>query len=120
MPYITYTRGERHSRSGFSGGFAHALMRRDGFSRAYHFGQTGDVAAEKVTFTHEVTGDDADLFREMLADGRLDRAEFHLADEPPAAYAREMRRRAEEAGATPATATSGTASSATAPAARRP
>jgi len=96
MAFVTYTRGEAHSKSGFAGGFAHILTRREGFSKAYHFGQTGEVAADKVTYTYEVTGDDADLFREMLAEGRLDKAEFAIADEPTPAIARRQRRLAEE------------------------
>lgn len=82
MATVTYTLGEKHSKSGFGGGFAHILGKDEGLSREYVFGRADEsIAPKDVTYSHEVSGADLDVFRELLADKRLDRAEFHLAED---------------------------------------
>ena len=83
MAFVTYTRGADWAKRGFPGGFAHEVGQDEGFSRAYHFGQTGAVAPADVTYTHEVTGEDEALFRDLLAEGGLSRDGFAVTDEAP-------------------------------------
>lgn len=86
MATVTYTLGEKHSKSGFGGGFAHELGKADGFSKAYGFGRVdGAMKPADITYSHEVTGDDLKLFQAMLDDGRLAKSEFHIADKAAAA-----------------------------------
>jgi len=78
---VTYTRGEKHSKSGLGGGFAHELGKADGFGKAYDFGRTDSaMKPADVTYSHEVTGEDLKLFQAMLEDGRLAKSDFHIAD----------------------------------------
>lgn len=102
MAFVTYTLGEKHSRSGLAGGFAHILGKPDGLSKEYVFGRGDDsIAPADVVYTHEVDGEDAELFRDMLEDGRLDKAEFTITDEAPqtAAQKRRAARAAQDAAA---------------------
>lgn len=84
MGFVTYTRGAAHAQSDLSGGFAHILGKRDGFSKEYMFGKGDeDMPLADVTYTHEVDGEDLDLFEDMLDDGRLSKDEFEVTEEAP-------------------------------------
>ncbi len=84
MSFVTYTRGAAHAQSDLKGGFAHILGKRDGFSKEYMFGRGDeDMLADKVTYTHEVDGDDLELFEDMIDDGRLEKDEFAVTAEAP-------------------------------------